>query len=173
MNKKHTDMIVIALATIVIGIILLVNPESALSFMARAVGIVLCVAGVFTLISHFRRKQFGLEGYTMMGLGLFALAVGLYMAIHPRGIQKIIAVVFALILLLHGIGNIREARIARRFNDRRWVWPLVAGIVCIALGIIVLLRPFASVALPFRVIGIFLVFDGLADLFVAIGVHRD
>lgn len=166
-RKSGGNMLFMSVITIAIGLVLVLNPESAVALICRIIGVILLVYGGIMLFSTSRAKNMGFRMYGSMAIAVVSIAVGIYMLIFPRGIQTVVAVIFALILILHGVGDIREAIVAKRFNDKHWYFALLMGIVCIIFGIVVLMRPVASIALPFRIIGIFLLVDGASNLFLS------
>ena len=56
-------------------------------------------------------------------------------------------------------------------GQRLWKWKLVAGLLTIVLGAIVLAWPGPSILVASTLFGVYLLFSGLAELFIAVTVR--
>ena len=107
-----------------------------------------------------------------MGFGVVIAAVGIVIITNPEMVSSIIPIVFGLILLIDGLSNVRQALGLRRFEVGNWAFLLVLGIVTLVLGVIILLHPYGTAELAFRVMGAALIYNAVSDLIIAVQMNR-
>lgn len=166
MRKHVVSAIVLFLA---LGITLLIWPGLFLRFACNIIGALLIAFGVVTLIGELRMPD---RSMFTMGFGVVITAVGVVIIANPEMVSSIIPVVFGLILLFDGVSNIRQALGLRRFEVGNWAFLLLLGIVTLALGAVILLHPYGTAELAFRVMGAALIYNALSDLIIAVQMNR-
>lgn len=165
--RKHVISAIILF--LVLGIALLIWPGLFLRFACNIIGALLIAFGVVTLIGELRMPD---RSMLTMGFGVVITAVGIVIIANPEMVSSIIPVVFGLILLFDGVSNIRQALGLRRFEVGNWAFLLLLGIVTLVLGVVILLHPYGTAELAFRVIGAALIYNALSDLIIAVQMNR-
>lgn len=158
---------------IILGILLITNPTGAVLTVCRIVGCILFISGIVLIVMFLSRKGWE-TGSTwdvaMCVLGAVMLAVGVFIVIRPGAVVGFVGILFAIILFLHAIYDFREMLNLKRMNDERWWISLICAAVTFLMGILILMSPIAVPAIMTVLTGIFLIFDGLAELFIAFRV---
>lgn len=78
----------------------------------------------------------------------------------------IIPVVIGVIVVIHGVHNLFQAiELCKEKYDKWWV-ALLLGIVTIGFGVLLIYNPFEAVSTMVVLIGVFLIFDGISDIWI-------
>ena len=145
-------MVLIGLATIVMGIFLVVSPDAAALTICLAVGWILLITGAIALFTYYRNKKQGVQISSDLIIGIIEVAFGIAMIVNPGIFAGLIGTVVAVVMFIHGIKGTPS---------------IVMGALTIVFGAVILINPFASLSALMVLIGVGLIFDGVTELIVA------
>jgi len=101
-------------------------------------------------------------------IGLVTLALGIVVAFHPSGSLNVIAVLLGITLLITGIFHLVRAFTG---DEGHRVWPGIAGLLLIVVGVVLIRHLNVTVALIGLLVGISWIAEGVSAL--AVGFSRD
>ena len=101
-------------------------------------------------------------------IGLVTLALGIVVAFHPSGSLNVIAVLLGITLLITGIFHLVRAFTG---DEGHRVWPGIAGLLLIVVGVVLIRHLHVTVALIGLLVGISWIAEGVSAL--AVGFSRD
>lgn len=165
------NMVIMAVLTIVLGIALVISPETAALTICRLLGWIVLISGIASVIFYVR----GVHGFweaSYLVLAVVGIVLGIFIIRSPGSVVKFLSYLMAGILLVHGINDVKEAFVARSYYDEHWTIALVLGIINVLLGILILWNPFSSAAFLMIVIGISLIYDGVTDLVIVLRLAK-
>lgn len=165
----RVNMALAAVGCLALGIALLVIPDLFLQVACYVTGGVLIAYGVIGLLSCVRTHSMNL--FTGL-VDVLAIGVGIFIITQPRMISSILPIIFGLILLLDGILNLRHGIGLHRFGDPSGKTVLILGVITVIFGAVILLNPYSTAKMTFRLIGIALVYSGLSDFLVIFRMNR-
>ena len=174
-QKTKPINILTAVLLIILGILLIANPTGAVLTVCRIVGCILFIGGVVLLLMFIGRKgwETGSTWDVVIGvLGAVLLAIGLFIIIRPGTVVGFVGILFAIILFFHAFYDMREMRNLKRMNDERWWISLICAAVTFLMGLWILLSPITVPAIMTILTGVFLIFDGIVELFLAVRVQQ-
>ncbi len=171
-TKLITELM--AVLMIILGIMLVMNPQEAVLMVCRLVGVIMAVTGLALLLMSLNNRRGverggGLEIFLTV-LGIILLAMGLFVTFRPGVVVDFAGILFALILFVHGIGDLREMAVVKRMGYDKWWISLLCAAVTFLMGLIVLIAPLGSASLMMSIAGVFLILDGVSDLYIAFRV---
>jgi uncharacterized membrane protein HdeD (DUF308 family) len=102
--------------------------------------------------------------------GILAVAAGIVALAWPEPTLVVVSVFVAWYLLIRGIFDVAIA--LTNSHVRGWWMPLIAGLIGIFLGAWAVGNPDRSVLLLVSIIGIWAIFQGVADLMASFAYHR-
>ena len=170
-SRAWQAVLTAALATLAVGVILLVWPRATLTIVAILLGAGLVISGLFRLVEGFTaRDTSGGMRAAYVVIGLLAILVGLYCLRHRDVSIFLLALLVGAFWIIHGVADVAVAATAGPFPGR--AFRLIAGLFSIAAGAIVLFWPGISLIVLLTVLGIWLIFYGLVLGGLAFGLRR-
>ena len=164
LKSIKTNILGSAVLCIILGIVLMVYPDTSLTLVCQAVGVIVLVTGIGFIISHIRGGLFSLFYKLDLILGLLFLILGVYILMNPWGLLSIIPVVFGVLLIYHGISDLGQAMELRKYEADRWWISIIIAVITIVLGVVIMSNPFGTIDMLMRIIGVCLIYDGLSNL---------
>lgn len=142
------------LFALVVGLVLVLWPDAAASYIVITVGIAFLLPGVISLIGYFGRKKTedGMSPrFPIEGVG--SLLFGLWLIIMPDFFADVLMFLLGFILMMGGVQQIASLSMARRWMPVPGAYYLVPSLILIA-GIISLFNPTGARNTVFVIIGI-------------------
>lgn len=165
----RTNMLLAALGCLALGAALLIFPDAVLHVSCYVIGALLIAYGVLGVLGCVRDHMVRVG--TIL-VSVIAVAAGILVINQPVAISSLLPIVVGLILLLDGAFNVRHGIGLRRFGDPFGTSVLVLGVITVAFGAIILLNPYSTATITFRLIGIGLVYSGVSDLIILFRMNR-
>ncbi len=170
-KSVQRTMSLLGVLTILLGLVLIVFPENAINFICMAIGIILLIAGIVTVISYFRTKKIMGESRFIsiapLIVGFLEGTIGISILINSAYFISFLTFIFAMILLLHGINDIVKGIHMKKLGYQKWLTPIIFGLIGIIFALIVFFNPFFTASALTVLIGIALIIDGLTEVIVA------
>lgn len=165
LKKIKIGMMGSSIITLILGLILLLNPIGAIETVCSLIGFFILILGIFGLLNHFVLDTES-SSTLVLGVSMIGVLLGIYILANPGSIVKFFSIVVAVILLLHGLRDVDTAMQMKRGGYEKWWGSLVIAIITILLGAFVFRNPFAAPELVSRVIGACFLFNGATDLLI-------
>lgn len=157
-----------SLAFLVLGVLLLVMPQTSLLWICYAFGAVVLVTGIVCLIQYARVRGSGFAAPFLLVGGVITAALGLFTLAQPQTVASFLPVVFGLFILVEGCSRIGAALdLARRKADKWWLL-LLLSLLSIALGLLLLFDPFEAAVSAVMLCGVLLIVEGALSLACAL-----
>lgn len=145
---------------ILFGLLALFWPEISISVLILLFGIFAIADGMFSIISELRRYGERARWWVLVFEGLAGMAIGVVAVIWPQ----ITAVVFIYLVaswgLITGVLEILAAIRLRDVLEGEWILA-VTGLLSIALGILFVLFPNASLVAMIWILGMYAILFGI------------
>ena len=144
------------LFALVIGLVLVLWPNTAASYIVITIGVAFLIPGVISLFSFFGRKRSEHElapRFPIEGIG--SLLFGLWLIVMPEFFADVLMFLLGFILIMGGVQQIASLSMARRWTPVPGAFYLVPALILIAgiVGGFPSLHAFHSIPLaPSRVI---------------------
>ena len=142
------------LFALVIGLVLVLWPNTAASYIVITVGVAFLIPGVISLFGYFGRKK-SEDGvsprFPIEGVG--SLLFGLWLIVMPEFFADVLMFLLGFILSMGGVQQIASLSMARRWTPAPGASYLVPALILIA-GIVALFNPTGARNTAFIIIGI-------------------
>ena len=152
-----------AILCIALGIVLVAYPNTSLTLVCRAVGVIVLITGLGFVLGYLRGGKKQWYGKIELVFGTILAIVGAFLVLRPLGLISIIPIIFGILFIYHGLANMRQAFELRQYKDRGWWLPVLIAATTIVLGIGIITHPFGAVETVMRLIGACLIYDGLMN----------
>ena len=163
---------VTALICALLGLILLIWPGQTTQIACITVGAVLGIYGVLQIIFYLATKEKTMMSHSMMVFGIVLAVIGGFIVWKPETIMKAIPMIVGILIIIHGLHNGVQAIDLKKMGYSNWWIALLLAVLTVALGIILVCNPFDALDAVVRLIGIFLLYDGLSDMWILSRVFK-
>lgn len=175
-----------AICAIIIGILLINNPDSTMKGITIAIGLLFLVSGAISCTAYLNAKSHASDAdiYDAQGrlivtgkptfpiVGIGSVLLGLILAIAPGFFVKSLMYVLGAIIILGAINQFMILINAKKmFRVPIWFW--ICPSVIFLTGLLVLLKPIETASLPLLIIGWCLLLYGVTECINAFKIHRE
>ena len=157
-------MLLLSVAYIVIGMLLLIMPETSLLWICNIFGVVVLVTGIVCLIQYARIRGTGFTAPFMLVGGVITAGLGIFTLAKPQVVTSFLPVVFGIFIVVDGLSRIGTAIDLAKRNGQKWWLLLLFSIVSVALGVLLVLHPFDAAVSAVMLCGILLIAEGALNL---------
>jgi len=164
---KNLSLITI-IASVIIGMVLLIKPDEALQFVSLVCGITVLLLGIGCWITYFAKNN----SIFMAVVGTLALIVGIVVCVKYKSIISILLFIFGIFLIISGVIDFISALDAKRNDMSSWVVSLVMSLAIVVAGIVVTVNPFSSIVFVTRLLGGALIVYAVMDLICLIQIRK-
>jgi uncharacterized membrane protein HdeD (DUF308 family) len=156
--------IIEALIMIVIGGVLIFWSNASLVIMARALAILLILAGAVMIISYCVHKERTIAMSGGFALGVVVAVIGVWIFLKPDTFTDLIPKLFGVFIFLSGLMNLWQTISLVRYKYGYWWVSLILAIITVGLGAFLLFYSSVAKELLVKFIGGFLMYDGVSNL---------
>jgi len=149
---------------IVLGFVLVLWPEMAVSYLVITIGILFILPGIFSILSYFTRdrdERSSKVSFPIEAAG--SILFGAWLVIMPNFFVNILMYILGGLLVLAGVIQIISLIKARKWGIVPWGFYIFPILIFIA-GVIILAHPFATATTTFIVFGAALIVYGFTEL---------
>ncbi|WP_372477916.1 HdeD family acid-resistance protein [Streptomyces barringtoniae] len=162
--RSWTWILGAAIVTLVPGVLILVWPDETLHVLAVLIGLYLLLTGAIRFVTAFAREDHA-DRLTVLLVAVLYVLAGVLCLRHPLQTITALSLIVGLVWLSSGVLTLYPAIAARDLPHRGVV--LGAALLGIVAGIVVLVLPAESARALTRLLGLWLVLLGLAELVTA------
>lgn len=172
LKKLKKNIVISSVLCIVLGIVLVVWPDMSMQIACTMIGVVLLAGGIMRLIEYFVMRDGSMYAQMNLIMGIVLAVVGVWIVLKPDKVLAIIPIIIGIVIVLHGLNNFQQAiTLCKEKYDKWWI-ALILGLLTVGLGLLLICRPFEALDTVVMLIGIFLIYDGVSDLWIVSRIHR-
>lgn len=166
LKKIKANVIVSAVLCIVAGVVLVAWPGMSVYVACITIGAVITVSGIGRLIDFISNRDGSLFSQLNLITGIIITIIGVWILIRPGTIIALIPILVGIIIVIHGINNLQQAVMLCQNRYDKWWVALILGLVTAGFGILLIFNPFEAVNTLVMFIGLFLIYDGISDIWI-------
>ena len=155
------------LAAIALGICAMVLPEVTLFALVFLFGTFTIIDGIAAILLGFRGEADGTVWWTMVILGLLAIAAGIAAFAWPDLTLLVLATIIAVSAIVRGTFEIYAAIALRKELDDEWILGL-SGAMSVIFGALIMFRPGAGLIAITLLIGAYMLALGVFAIALAL-----
>lgn len=153
-----------SIAFILVGLFLIIKPETTLSIISYILGLIILVNGIMNLIRYFMNQTKGNLFDFGLITGVFLVIIAVIFISNPEFIASIIPLILGIWIFTNGIIKIQFSLNLKNYPNSKWTSSLVISIVSVIFGLFLIFNPFKGAVVFTKSIGIFLVIYAVLDL---------
>lgn len=154
-----------AVCALLIGILLIANPERMTALLVQIIGGLFLVSGLVSVINYFvvrYSKDAVLKPlFPLVGVG--SLLFGIVLGFFPNMFIHYLMFVLGGLMVLAGITQLWSLIRYRKLVPFRW-YVFLTAVLILFLGIFVIFNPLESASVPFIILGSTFLIYGVAEL---------
>ena len=166
LKRMKTNALLSAALYALLGLVLLLWPELSTSVLCFALGLILLLCGLGDVIEFLRHRDGSLYAALHLGVGVILAAVGLWLMSQPTLVTVVIPRIVGVLICFHGFSDVSDAMTIRKNGSSRWTAAGLLGLVTLVLGVVLVICPFKAFTTVVRLLGAFLLYDGISDLWI-------
>ena len=151
--------------TLLLGVALLIKPGMAMRMVLNLTGIALIIAGLAAIARDWQYSRDPSAFNWQLSIGLIVVAIGVLIILGKGFLLRIVPILFGIGLLFCGIVKVQAAVNLYRVGYPHWMGMALTAVISIALGVVLMCRPFRATMNMVRLIGLSLVVEAVQDLF--------
>ncbi len=159
------------IAEILLGVVLLINPEGFTSWIVVVAGIAMIVVGLWHVLRYFNLEPVLAMREHDLSTGLFLAAAGVICIFWTGWVLKLfshLTMLYAIALLILGFIKLQSTVDLLRLKRRGWVLSLVNAALTVILSVIILIDPFGAMSALWQLTGVSIIVIALLDIAVMI-----
>lgn len=173
LKRIKTNALLSAALYTALGVVLLVWPALSTRVLCLALGAVMALCGLADILVFLTtRKEGTLYAALHLVTGVILAAVGAWLMTEPTLLAVVVPRIMGVLICVHGLSDLGDALSLRKNHSDRWAAALLLALITLLLGGILVYNPFRVFATVVRVIGAFLVYDGISGLWITLQVSR-
>lgn len=155
------------IATLILGVIVVIHPRNSVYVVAVLLAIWLIVAGLFRIVTAIAdREDSGGTRSLIALLGVISILFGLLVFHRTWETVAVVGFVVGFYWVIAGIGGFYVAYIDKAARGR--VFLIIASLVSVAVGVLALVYPGLSLTVIAFLFGLWIVLYGLIEIILAI-----
>ena len=164
MEKKiNKSVFVIPAVYIVLGLVMVIFPETTEKTFCLSLGAIAAVLGIISLVTYFSRDfEDSVYRYDFVN-GVMLILLGLLFIVKMEMIIKLIPIMLGVMILANGIMKLQHAIDLKRIEFSGWLYVLVFSLLCLSVGAVCLFRPAFIASTIIILMGISFLFCGITD----------
>ncbi len=161
--------LILGVLLVLLGGTLLGSPVIASLATAKVIGAMMVVGGLLECVGSFWcQKWSGFFGLLLSGI--LSVVVGLMFLRNPAGGLAVLTLLIAAFLMVGGIFKVVSAF---QVKYESWIWPVVSGVIDLALGLMIWGGwPASSLVIIGVFVGISLIFHGVSWIMLGMALKR-
>ena len=170
LRKSWIWMAVLAVISLIGGVLALFNPFAATLAATMMAGWVFALLGIVQIVQAFQVQGWGGFIWALL-FGLLSLIVGGSLIFNPLAGMVSLTLLVAVLFVATGVVKTMYAFSLRPVTG--WGWVLFSGLVSLALGIMIMADfPASAASILGILLGVELISNGVLFLFVALGLRN-
>lgn len=166
---KYLGRIIACFAELLLGVVLLIDPEGFTSAIVVVAGVAMIVVGLWYIIKYFRTEPDIAMRAHDLSAGLFLCAAGFLCTLGTKWVLatfSLVTVLYGVAMLLLGFVKTQMTVDLLRMKRRGWIVSAVNAALTIVFSVIVFTRPFSVMRVFWRFTAISIIVIAMFDIAV-------
>lgn len=171
-KEIKTTLLVMAGFYIIMGLLMLIFPQLVSNTICYIIGAICLITGGLAIYVYIASEVYGPLAMVTLVISILFIGLGLFVFLNPETFASFIPLVMGIILALEGFSKLQSSITLKKYNYDKWWEILIGAIVIFIFGIILILNPFTSLIILIRLLGIFLIIDGISNILTAFSYNK-
>lgn len=173
LKRVKTNVVISSILCVVLGLVLVFWPGLSIRIVCTAVGVVLIVTGITRMIDYFAVRDGSMYSQINLIFGIVLVVVGVWISVKPDKVLAIIPIIVGIVIVIHGLQNIKQAMELWRDKYTKWWVACILGVLTVGFGVLLIYRPFTAIDTVVMLIGFFLIYDGISNIWIVSRIYKN
>lgn len=173
LKRVKTNVVISSILCVILGLVLVFWPGLSIRIVCTAVGVVLIVTGITRMIDYFAVRDGSMYSQINLIFGIVLVVVGVWISVKPDKVLAIIPIIVGIVIVIHGLQNIKQAMELWRDKYAKWWVACILGVLTVGLGVLLICRPFTAIDTVVMLIGFFLIYDGISNIWIVSRIYKN
>lgn len=171
-KEIKSTLLVMAGFYIIIGLLMLLFPHLVSNTICYIIGALCLITGGIAIYTYIGSEMYGPMAMITLVISIVFIALGVFVVMNPEVFASFIPLVMGIVLALEGFSRLQSSMTLKKYNYDKW-WGVLAGAILVFIfGIVLILNPFTSLTILIRVLGAFLIVDGVSSLLTSFSYSK-
>ncbi|MBP3461340.1 MAG: DUF308 domain-containing protein [Bacilli bacterium] len=161
-KSMYRTSIIFSSLLILIGMFLLIKPETTLHAISYFMGVALIIWGLVPIIQFFSNKETKQYLEFSFIIGVFALIFGIIIMIKPNIIGSIIPLLIGIWMVINGVTKLYYSLTLNKLSSA--TASIILSIIILVCGLVLIFNPFKGAIILTKIIGISVIIYSILDL---------
>lgn len=164
--RKNWSLLLTVIFSIVVGVLLLVNPVFYAITLIKVAGALFVVLGIFDIVKYFRTNPQEAAKGSAFYSGSIMIAAGAFCLIKSgwfAGVFPVLAVLYGLFQILIGFRKLQRVVDALRVKQELWYLKAISAGITLLFGFLIIFNPGMTMMSIWVFTGITLIIEGILD----------
>lgn len=173
LKRVKTNVLISSILCVILGLVLVFWPGLSIRIVCTAVGVVLIVTGITRMIDYFAVRDGSMYSQINLIFGIVLVVVGVWISVKPDKVLAIIPIIVGIVIVIHGLQNIKQAMELWRDKYTKWWVACILGVLTVGFGVLLICRPFTAIDTVVMLIGFFLIYDGISNIWIVSRIYKN
>lgn len=133
--------ILVSLIYMILGVIMITNPKTALNVVSLITGIVFLAVGIVKVINYFILKgNYDFYNYELIH-GLVAFAIGVIILVYTNQVSALFVVLIGVWIIYSGLMSLNLSMKLHAANIRAWIGIFIVSFIMMIGGLYIAAKP--------------------------------
>ena len=151
-----------------IGIFMIISPQTISNFICYLIGGVILLFASNQIFSFVQNKYSKFK----LVLGVLSLLLGSYIILNPESFISFIPFVAGVIIIIDSITKIVQSLDLKKNGYEKWSHITLTSILMFLFGLFLFFNPFDAIEIVIRILGIFLIIDGVCEAITSKAIYE-
>lgn len=161
LKEMKKNKILTATVMIILGAFMLIWPGIVSRSICYFLGAVLIFFGITKIIAYVKLTEVGFFSKVLLLFSILMILLGVALFIKPDFFSSIIPILVGICVLLESINGFMS------YFQEKDIAILIRALLLLAFGILLLWNPFGATQVFIRIIGIYLILDGISQIYIS------
>ena len=172
LKEIKSSLLIMAGFYIIIGLIMLLIPNFVSNSICYLIGAICIIVGGLAIYTYIGSDVYGPLAVALFLFAAIFIAAGIFIILNPETVVSFIPIIVGVLLVIDAFGKMQTASSLHRYNYDKWWYTFIAAVAIFVFGILLLFNPFEAITLFIRVVGAFLLVDGISNIITVISYKK-
>lgn len=165
--------IVRGIATLLVGVLLVVMNGGAIIFLVRLIGFAFLLPALVSAVNLLvgRKGRFSFQEVAVSVVDVGCIAFGIWLVFAPETFVELVVVLLALVILFYALFQLYKLFLAHKYVRVHWGYTVVP-LSLVAVAVVALAVPGITLSFITVMIGISAIVSGLSDILISLLARR-